>query len=207
MMNDDAVTNRQKRAESQALDLALVRRIVDGEEAALRSLYDRYGGLVYSVALRVLRDAQAAEEILQDIFHHLWKAASRFDPARGSLPGWLLVTTRNRSIDRLRRRTPEVTDDLLPENIALPGSAAILLSSSIAALPGSAIFSGSRSSVTSGVRRRSRSMERLRVVTNSHPGSDPRAGSKRDAAFHRWWKMSCSISSAACASRRTRKAT
>lgn len=132
MMNDDPVTNRQKRAESLALDLALVRRIVDGDEAALGSLYDRYGGLVYSVALRVLRDAQAAEEILQDIFHHLWRAASRFDPARGSLPGWLLVTTRNRSIDRLRRRTPEFTDDLLPENIVLPGSAAIDMESNIA---------------------------------------------------------------------------
>lgn len=131
-MNDDPVTNRQKRAESQALDLALVRRIVDGDEAALGSLYDRYGGLVYSVALRVLRDAQAAEEILQDIFHHLWKAAARFDPGRGSLPGWLLVTTRNRSIDRLRRRTPEVTGDLLPENISLPDGVTVDLESNIA---------------------------------------------------------------------------
>jgi len=114
MMNDDAVMNRQKRAESQALDLALVRRIVDGEEAALGSLYDRYGGLVYSVALRVLRDAQAAEEILQDIFHHLWKAASRFDPARGSLPGWLTVPTTSASVTTLSDVSMSTTKERAP---------------------------------------------------------------------------------------------
>jgi RNA polymerase sigma-70 factor (ECF subfamily) len=88
----------------QAADVALVRRVTEGDESALGALYDRYAGLVYSVALRVLRDAQAAEEVLQDIFYQLWRSAARFDPARGSLPGWLLVTARNRAISRLRRR-------------------------------------------------------------------------------------------------------
>jgi RNA polymerase sigma-70 factor, ECF subfamily len=75
-----------------------------GDETALGTLYDRYGALVYSVAKRILRDNGAAEEVLQDIFHQLWRAASGFDAARGSLSSWLLVMTRNRSIDRLRRR-------------------------------------------------------------------------------------------------------
>jgi RNA polymerase sigma-70 factor (ECF subfamily) len=101
-------------------DLALIRRIVDRDEAALAALYDRYGGLVFSVASRILKDALAAEEILQDIFLHLWGSASRFDPARGSLAGWLSVTTRNRSIDRLRRRTPESDAAALPQDVALP---------------------------------------------------------------------------------------
>jgi RNA polymerase sigma-70 factor (ECF subfamily) len=107
-------------AEKRAIDLALIRRLVERDEAALAALYDRYGGLVFSVASRILNDAQSAEEILQDIFQHLWASASRFDPARGSLAGWLVVTTRNRSIDRLRRRTPASAADTLPQDIALP---------------------------------------------------------------------------------------
>ncbi|MGH9788693.1 MAG: sigma-70 family RNA polymerase sigma factor [Candidatus Acidiferrales bacterium] len=89
--------------DTAASDAALVRRVEAGDEAALASLYDRYANLVYSVAFRVLRDKPAAEEILQDIFYQLWRTADRFDPARGSLPGWLLVAARNRAISRLRR--------------------------------------------------------------------------------------------------------
>lgn len=91
-------------------DAALVRRILDGDEAALGTLYDRYGSLVYSVANRILRDTGAAEEVLQDIFHRLWRAAASFDAERGSLGSWLLVMARNRSIDRLRRRGPAAED-------------------------------------------------------------------------------------------------
>ena len=114
------VPDKLSDAEKRAIDLALIRRIVDRDEAALGALYDRYGGLVFSVASRVLNDPQAAEEILQDIFQHLWGAAARFDPARGSLAGWLVVTTRNRSIDRLRQRNPESTADTLPQDVAMP---------------------------------------------------------------------------------------
>jgi len=71
----------------------------------LSELYDRYSGLVYSEAHRILRDAGAAEEILQDLFYQVWRTAERFDPARGSLAGWLLVAARNRAISRLRRKT------------------------------------------------------------------------------------------------------
>ena len=87
-------------------DEGLIRRIVTGDEVALGVLYDRYGGRVYSVAKRILQDDGAAEEILQDIFHQLWRNAAAFDSARGALGSWLLVMARNRSIDRLRRRAP-----------------------------------------------------------------------------------------------------
>ena len=105
---------------TQAADVALVQRIMDGDETALASLYDHYSPLVYSVALRVLRDPQAAEEVLQDIFFQLWRTASRFDPARGSLPGWLLVAARNRAISRLRKRTPATGQDLDELRVELP---------------------------------------------------------------------------------------
>ena len=71
----------------------------------MSELYDRYSGLVYSEAHRILRDAGAAEEILQDLFYQVWRTAERFDPSRGSLARWLLVAARNRAISRLRRKT------------------------------------------------------------------------------------------------------
>lgn len=99
-------------------DHALVLRIVQRDESALAELYDRYGNLVYAVALRVLRDSSAAEEVLQDIFHRLWNVAARFDPSRGSLPAWLAVNARHRAIDCLRRRsaaeeTPDAEREIL----------------------------------------------------------------------------------------------
>ena len=105
-------TTRPENASRDA-DASLIRRILNGDDAALGLLYDRYGGLVYSVSLRILRDTGAAEEVLQDIFHQLWRVAASFDFARGSLSSWLMVMTRNRSIDRLRRRAASTATDPL----------------------------------------------------------------------------------------------
>ncbi|HEV2176477.1 MAG TPA: sigma-70 family RNA polymerase sigma factor [Terriglobia bacterium] len=101
-------------------DQALIRRIMSGDEAALGLLYDRYAPVVYSVSNRILRDTGAAEEVLQDIFYQLWRTAGNFDAGRGSLAGWLLVTARNRSIDRLRRRPAIPDEDVAGGEIASP---------------------------------------------------------------------------------------
>lgn len=87
-------------------DARLVASIGEGDGAALTAVYDRYSGIVYSVALRVLADTSAAEDVLQEIFLRLWRDPARFKPARGSLPAWLAVMARNRAIDQLRRRRP-----------------------------------------------------------------------------------------------------
>jgi RNA polymerase sigma-70 factor (ECF subfamily) len=78
-----------------------------GDQSALAELYDRYSSVVYAVALRVLGDTGAAEDILQEVFLQLWRNPGAFDAARGSLGSWLAVITRNRAIDSLRRRRPE----------------------------------------------------------------------------------------------------
>jgi len=78
-----------------------------GDQSALAELYDRYSSVVYSVALRVLGDTGAAEDVLQEVFLQLWRNPGAFDAARGSLGSWLAVITRNRAIDSLRRRRPE----------------------------------------------------------------------------------------------------
>lgn len=73
-----------------------------GQTAALSILYDRHAGLVYSVALKVLEDAQEAEDLAQDIFLNLGK--SSYDPHRGTLRTFLAILTRSRAIDRVRFR-------------------------------------------------------------------------------------------------------
>jgi RNA polymerase sigma-70 factor (ECF subfamily) len=98
-------------------DSALVERMMAGDESALAALYDRYGGMLFAMLVRILRDTSAAEEVLQDLFLQLWRGASRFDASRGSLPAWLLVIGRNRAISRLRgREHREVLED--PENFS-----------------------------------------------------------------------------------------
>jgi len=73
----------------------------------MAQLYDRYSPIVYSVALRVLGDTAAAEDILQEVFLQLWRDPGLFDCSRGNLGAWLAVISRNRSIDALRKRKPE----------------------------------------------------------------------------------------------------
>ena len=77
-------------------------------------LFERHSKLVYSVALRVLRDPAAAEDVLQEIFMQMWRTPTSFVEARGSLGGWLAVVSRNRSIDLLRKKRPTETVEDLP---------------------------------------------------------------------------------------------
>jgi len=88
-------------------DLVLVAAVRSGDQGAMAALYDRYSSIVYSVALRVLQDTGAAEDVLQDIFMQLWRNPGAFDASRGNMASWLAVIARHRSIDALRRRRPE----------------------------------------------------------------------------------------------------
>src|SRR6267154_2303432 len=97
-------------AQDNAALLALVQQ---GDENAIASLFDRYSKVVYSVALRVLRDTASAEDVLQEVFMQIWRNPNGFVATRGSLGGWLAVVARNRSIDALRRKRPsEQVDDM-----------------------------------------------------------------------------------------------
>jgi RNA polymerase sigma-70 factor (ECF subfamily) len=101
-------------------DWSLLARVVRRDESAFAALYDRYSRLVYSEAVRILRDIGAAEEILQDIFYQVWRTAEKFDSSRGSLPGWLVVVTRNRAISRLRRRGGRTEEELSGNEVLFP---------------------------------------------------------------------------------------
>jgi RNA polymerase sigma-70 factor (ECF subfamily) len=109
----------QPSTEDDSFLLALVQA---GDEQAMASLFDRYSKLVYSVALRVLRDPASAEDVLQEIFMQIWRNPDGFTASRGSLGGWLSVVARNRSIDALRRKRPSESIDVIalasPYNLA-----------------------------------------------------------------------------------------
>jgi RNA polymerase sigma-70 factor, ECF subfamily len=77
-------------------------------------LYDRYSGIVYGVALRVLGSTAAAEDVLQEVFLQLWRNPQAFDADRGKLAPWLAVIARNRAIDLLRKRPMEEDIEELP---------------------------------------------------------------------------------------------
>jgi len=88
----------------EASDAELLERLGAGEGAALGELFDRYGSMLLALALRILRLRADAEEVLGDVYWEVWSKPGRFDPARGSLVGYLLTLTRSRAIDRVRSR-------------------------------------------------------------------------------------------------------
>lgn len=81
-----------------------MQRLARGDGSALADLYDRHGRAVYALAVRMLTDHGEAEDLTQDVFTLAWRNAAKYDPARGAVAAWLLVTTRTRAIDRLRSR-------------------------------------------------------------------------------------------------------
>jgi RNA polymerase sigma factor (sigma-70 family) len=78
-------------------------RVVAGDDAALREVYDQYASFVYGLAARVIGDARAAEDVSQDVFVAFWQRPAAFDPARGSLRTWLGTLTHRRAVDYVRR--------------------------------------------------------------------------------------------------------
>jgi RNA polymerase sigma-70 factor (ECF subfamily) len=84
-------------------DAALAARLVEGDEDALRRLYDRLAGRVRAIALRLLARPSEADDVVQETFVEVWRSADRYDPARGSLATWVSIIAHRRAVDRLRR--------------------------------------------------------------------------------------------------------
>ncbi len=83
-------------------DTPLIERMQRREPQALAELYDRYGRAVYSLILRVVRDAATAEDLVQETFLRVWNRVQGFDARKGSILPWMLAVARNRAIDHLR---------------------------------------------------------------------------------------------------------
>jgi len=85
-------------------DQALAAEVARGDAAALRTLYDRHEVHAFNLVLRMTRDRQMAEDVLQETFTRVWLMARTYDPGRGSFRGWLFTIAANLTRDELRRR-------------------------------------------------------------------------------------------------------
>jgi RNA polymerase sigma-70 factor, ECF subfamily len=105
--------------EESPTDAELVAAMARGEQAAIESLYDRHAGLMMGVAMRMLKERAAAEDLVHDVFLEAWRAANSFDRARGTVRTWLMVRLRSRALDRLRSarvtRQVDTGGERLPE--------------------------------------------------------------------------------------------
>ena len=102
-------------------EIALLRQIGQGDRRSFEALYDRFAGVLFSTAYRVLNNQEAAEDVLQDVFVQIWEKAPLYDPARGKPMTWAVTLTRNKAIDRLRstQRRNRLGDDLQHESESL----------------------------------------------------------------------------------------
>jgi RNA polymerase sigma-70 factor (ECF subfamily) len=85
-------------------DNELIAAVARGEHPALLALYDRHGRVAYGLAYRILGEAGAAEEAVQDAFLRVWRRAATFDASRGAVRAWMLTIVHHCAIDLLRRR-------------------------------------------------------------------------------------------------------
>jgi RNA polymerase sigma-70 factor (ECF subfamily) len=109
----------------------LMKAIAEADPSALAVLHDRHAPVVYALCLRILRDAQEAEEALEDVFLQLWQRAALYDPGRGSVIAYLVILARSRAGERLRRRVRRerllraVPDESIEEEIAAVESSSV----------------------------------------------------------------------------------
>jgi RNA polymerase sigma-70 factor (ECF subfamily) len=88
---------------AKAADIALMRRIAERDQTAVRELYDRHAGLIYAIALKMLKRRDEADELVTELFWELWNKGARYDPARAAPVTYMVTLARSRCIDRLRR--------------------------------------------------------------------------------------------------------
>lgn len=93
----------------------LLRRCAQGDESALRLVYDHQAPRLKGLALRITASHAMAEDVLHDVFLHVWQQASRFDPARGTARAWLTTLVRYRALEMLRRAARERPTPVLPD--------------------------------------------------------------------------------------------
>jgi len=103
-------------------DPGLALRLQRREPQAMAELYDRYGRLVYSLIVRIVRDSAIAEDLVQETFLRVWNRVHGFDAGKGALGPWLLAVARNRAIDYLRSAGSRLRNALELEETEHPAS-------------------------------------------------------------------------------------
>ncbi|HEY7539958.1 MAG TPA: sigma factor, partial [Methylomirabilota bacterium] len=99
----------------------LVRSIAGRDQLALQALYTRTYGVVFTWITRIVGDWGAAEDLTLDVFHDVWRTAPTYDPASGSVVGWVMDTARSRAIGRRRFEPPlSATIDVVSSPADIP---------------------------------------------------------------------------------------
>jgi RNA polymerase sigma-70 factor (ECF subfamily) len=98
----DLLYANKTKAVSEKNWVRLIRSIAAGDELALQALYQQTHRLVFTLAARITNNSETAEEVTVDVFHDVWRRAAGYDPAGGSVVGWIMNQARSRAIDRLR---------------------------------------------------------------------------------------------------------
>jgi RNA polymerase sigma-70 factor (ECF subfamily) len=101
----------------------LVRAIAARDQFALHALYDRARRPVFTLIMRITGNRETAEEVTLDVFHEVWRRSSRYDPAGGTVLGWILNQARSRAIDRLRFDNRQKRTNPLPDDWRQPTAA------------------------------------------------------------------------------------
>ena len=99
-------------------DSQLIQRISQRDDDALGVLYDRYSGVAFALAYRVLGDRGQAEDIVQEAYLSVWRRASTFDANRGNVKGWLMSIVHNACIDRRRGRFRHQQNEVAIDDVA-----------------------------------------------------------------------------------------
>jgi RNA polymerase sigma-70 factor, ECF subfamily len=113
----DVLYAKSKAAVSEQEWAKLVRSMAAGDQLALHALYERAHRPVYTLIMRITANRETAEELTIDVFHDAWRRASDYDPANGTVLGWIMNQARSRAIDRLRfdsRKKRSDSGDLQP---------------------------------------------------------------------------------------------
>ena len=97
-------------------DALLLQRMAEGDEQALGTFYDRWQPLVHGVVLRILRQRDDVEDVVEEAFWQAWRQAGRYETGRGSVQTWLLTIARSRALDRVRAVTRLREDPIVGEN-------------------------------------------------------------------------------------------
>ena len=102
----------------------MIRRMCDADETALGALYDRWMRSLYSLVFHLLKDADEAEDVVEETFWQAWRKASSYEPSRGAVSTWLLTIGRRRALDRLRAKGRRREEPLTGQGGALADMAA-----------------------------------------------------------------------------------
>lgn len=101
-LGDVLYADRSRPRPSEQEWVALVRSVAGGDQLALHSLYERSHRVVFTLIVRINANRETAEEVTLDVFHDVWRRASGYDPANGTVLGWIMNQARSRALDRLR---------------------------------------------------------------------------------------------------------